>query len=73
VKKYLGFTNPLGRFSREQLHPTAPIEIVGVVKDSKYSSLREQIPPTAYRAESQNAKPALSTSIELRTAGTPTI
>jgi hypothetical protein len=50
---------------------TAPVEIVGVVRDSKYSSLREEIPPTAYRAESQNGKPGPYINIELLSALPP--
>jgi predicted permease len=72
VKRYFGSANPLGRtFRVNNNKPTAPIEIVGVVKDAKYSSLREQIPPTAYRAETQNTRPDLFRSIELRSTAAP--
>lgn len=72
VKRYFGAANPVGRtFRVNNNKPTAPIEIVGVVKDSKYSSLREVIPPTAYRAENQNAKPGPYTNIEVRSVSRP--
>ena len=43
-------------------------EIVGVIKDTKYNSLREPAPPTMYRVLARNAT---STSVVLRTAGDP--
>ena len=74
VRKYFGSANPLGRTFRVNNNtPTPPIQIVGVVKDVKYSSLREEIPATAYRAESQNTRPRLNMTIELRSAGGPPI
>jgi len=70
VKRYLGSSNPIGaRFRVNNNVLTDPIEIVGVVKDSKYSSLREEIPPTAYRASSQNTRPDAYINIVLRSAG----
>ncbi len=70
VRRYFGSANPLGRTFRVNNNtPTLPIEIVGVVKDVKYSSLREEIPATAYRAETQNIRPRLNMTIELRSAG----
>jgi predicted permease len=73
VKKYLGAANPLGRtFRVNNNKPTAPIEIIGVVKDAKYSSLREQVPPTAYRSGSQTVRSGFfGNIIELRSAGPP--
>jgi predicted permease len=73
VKKYLGASNPLGRtFRVNNNKPTAPIEIIGVVKDAKYSSLREQVPPTAYRSGSQNVRSGFfGNVIELRSVGPP--
>ncbi len=72
VRKYFGSANPLGRTFRVNNNtPTPPTEIIGVVKDVKYSSLREEIPATAYRAETQNIRPRLNMTIELRSAGPP--
>jgi putative ABC transport system permease protein len=74
VKRYFAGANPLGRTFRYNNGPAVlpPIEIVGVVKDAKYASLREDIPPTAYRAASQDrpgmAGPSPFTNFELRTA-----
>ncbi len=75
AKKFFDGQNPIGqRFRVEDGNKIGdPIEIVGVVKDAKYGSLREDAPPTAYRAMSQNAKPDASMNFELRvTAGSPT-
>jgi len=78
VKRYFGSANPLGKTFRSRTGNalSAPVEIVGVVKDVKYSSLREDVPPTAYRAASQD-RPGMAgegpfTIIELRSAaGSP--
>jgi putative ABC transport system permease protein len=69
VRRYLGAANPLGRTFRVMMAGnklSAPVEIIGVVKDVIYYSLREEIPPTTYRAESQNGKPSPFTNFELR-------
>jgi predicted permease len=73
AKKYFGGGNPIGkRFREEEGATMGPwVEIVGVVKDSKYGSLREDIPPTAFTAASQDATPMWYT-FELRAAGPPT-
>jgi len=67
VKKYFRSANPLGKTYRWSPNGTLsePVEIVGVVKDAKYSSLRDRIPPTSYRAESQE-KPRPFAVLEIR-------
>ena len=72
VKQLFGGANPVGRRFRIRTGDTFgdPIEIIGVVKDAKYSNLRQEIPPTAYTAWSQYHFPF--TNIEVRpVAGTP--
>lgn len=66
VKRYLPNTNPLGHhIDSGPYHFT----IVGVVRDSKFTSVDEQPMPMAYQACMQ--APALSTmQIEVRTRGT---
>jgi putative ABC transport system permease protein len=50
-----------------------PVEIVGVVNDAKYSSLREEVFPAAYLAASQNVKLSAYRNVEVRAvAGLPT-
>jgi predicted permease len=51
VRRFLGGTNPLGKTLRTVAEPNFPetqYEIVGVVKDTKYSGLREEIPPMCF-------------------------
>jgi predicted permease len=47
ARRFFGDANPLGRTLR--VDDETPLSIVGVVKDAKSQSLREQIQPTAYR------------------------
>jgi predicted permease len=73
AKKFFGGQNPIGkRFREEEGATMGPwVEIVGMVKDSKYGSLREDILPTAFTAASQDATPMWYT-FELNAAGPPT-
>jgi ABC-type antimicrobial peptide transport system permease subunit len=72
AKKFFARQNPVGkRYRAEEGKNLGPwTEIVGVVRDSKYGSLREEIPPTAFVAASQDATPMWS-QFELRAAGQP--
>jgi predicted permease len=60
--------SPVGRRFRIRTGDTLgdPIEIVGVVKDAKYSNLRQEIPPTVYTVWSQYHFPF--PNIEIRAA-----
>jgi predicted permease len=61
VEKYLGKENPLGKqFNHSQY------EIVGVVRDAKYNSLRREINPTMYTPQSGGFA-----TFEVRTASSP--
>ena len=74
ANRYFAGQNPIGKRYRaeEGNQLTDPVEIIGVVKDAKYGTLREQTLPTAYVAASQNAEPRQSTTFELRVAaGSP--
>jgi predicted permease len=70
AKRFFAGQNPIGRRFREEFDDGL-VEIIGVVKDAKYISLREHIHPTAYLAASQEAKPDQSTTFELRVAAGP--
>jgi predicted permease len=50
AKKYFAGRNPLGRHLGFGTDPGTPtdMEVVGVVKDIKYTNLRDEIPPQAY-------------------------
>jgi ABC-type antimicrobial peptide transport system permease subunit len=71
VEKYLGKENPLGKqFGQSEAdanHPRTPgYEIIGVVRDTKYNSLRREIHSLLYTPQS-----AGGASFELRTAADP--
>jgi predicted permease len=46
-------------------------EVVGVIRDTKYASVRDAAPPTIYQALGQN--PSRSSAFVLRTAGDPAL
>ena len=73
ARKFFAGQNPIGkRYRAEEGNKMGPwTEIVGMVRDSKYGSLREEILPTAFVAASQDATP-MSYEFELRAAGPPT-
>ncbi|MEO6526612.1 MAG: ABC transporter permease [Gemmatimonadaceae bacterium] len=75
VAKYFGTENPIGRQIRELPTPhgdPAPLEIVGVVGDAIYSSLRRGSPPTMYWAlAQQNQQPGGQSLVVRAAAGTP--
>jgi macrolide transport system ATP-binding/permease protein len=72
AKKYFPNQNPIGRqFGINS--DAANITIVGVAKNARYSSLKDEIPPVAYLAYFQNALKGQhgSAIFELRTAADP--
>ncbi len=69
--KFLGHANPVSRYFRTNLFKLgSPIQIVGLVKDAKYHSLREEAVPTFYTPYAQEEQFYPFTTIELRVAGT---
>jgi putative ABC transport system permease protein len=77
AKKYFKGVSPIGRRVRNDPSPgeTPPWkEIVGVVHDAVYDSLRDAIPPTMYQSAAQNDKPGPSVTIAVRAAaGSPAL
>jgi len=70
ARRFYPGVNPVGRTFREEgearkLDP--PVEIVGIVRDSKYGSVREDTFPTVFRPLSQMPV-SPSTAFEIRTA-----
>jgi predicted permease len=58
--------NPVGqRFSEGRYS----FQVIGVVKDAKYRSLRDPAPPTAYVPTSQDSEPQVSTNYQIRSTG----
>jgi putative ABC transport system permease protein len=75
AKRYFAGQNPIGRRYREDVgnKMSDPVEIIGVVSDAKYGTLREEILPSAYVAAGQDANTRESVNFELRVAaGAPT-
>jgi predicted permease len=69
VKKYFPNQNPLGQRFGSSLETTGQLEVVGVLRDAKYSSVRDTAPPTMYVPYSQTRMG--SAVFEVRTAGAP--
>ncbi|HEY2433251.1 MAG TPA: ABC transporter permease [Vicinamibacterales bacterium] len=69
VRKYFPNENPLGHHFGSSPETVGDLEIVGVLRDAKYNSVREAAPPTMYvpyrQARLSNA------TIEVRTAMAP--
>ncbi|HLJ14441.1 MAG TPA: ABC transporter permease [Bryobacteraceae bacterium] len=82
AQKYFGPLNPLGHYYRPRRGNKLgnPVEIVGIVKDAKYGSLRDEFSPFVFipwsQAEGpgpgQSGTPGPLTSFALRAAGPPT-
>jgi len=69
--RYLPAGNPIGqRFSLDIARPDE-IEIIGVVKDAKYTSQREEVPATMYRSWLQAPAITNAMTFEVRTTGDP--
>lgn len=73
ARRLLPGQNPIGRrfwFGRTREEGQA-VEIVGVVGDAKYASVRAPAPPTAYLPYTQSHIPLTTMVFEVRTAGDP--
>ncbi len=69
AKKYFPNENPIGRKFGSSVEKSGELEIVGVLRDAKYDSVREPAPPTMYVPYTQTR---LGGSVfEVRTAGVP--
>jgi putative ABC transport system permease protein len=74
AKRFFLGSNPIGKFFRVESDPgkpAPPIQIVGLVKDAKYDSLRETNSVTAYFPITQVPEHAETQTFELRTALPP--
>jgi len=70
ARKYFGTLDVLGRSFRLGFpKPDQLVQIVGLVKDAKYRSLREESRPIAYLPSAQDADIHPFINFELRTAG----
>ena len=69
ARKYFLRENPIGRRFGQTFETAGDLEIVGVVTNAKYDSVRDDPPPTMYASTTQN-RPGQMT-FEVRTAGDP--
>jgi predicted permease len=67
AKKYFPNANPVGQRFGSSIETTGQLEVVGVLKDVKYNSVREDAPPTMYVPYPQTRLG--SAVFEIRTAG----
>jgi predicted permease len=70
VRRYFPGENPLGKRFGSSIENSGQLEIVGVLQDAKYNSVRDDAPPTMYVPYRQTRMG--SAVFELRTAGVPT-
>jgi ABC-type antimicrobial peptide transport system permease subunit len=72
VRKFLRSENALGRFVKRTEgrpgSPPPPLEIVGVVEDSAYRSVREELPPTVFLPMAQSDEVFKGGTISVRAA-----
>jgi predicted permease len=78
ARKYFGGASPIGHWVRNEPTPRSNnpprLQIVGLVRDSVYDSLRDAIPPTMYQVFTQNEQPGPSATIVVRAAaGSPAL
>jgi predicted permease len=69
VRKYFPGENPIGRRFGQSPEENATIEVVGIVRDVKYNSVRDEAPPTMYVPYRQTRGGGVM--MEVRTAGDP--
>jgi predicted permease len=73
ANKYFPDDNPVGkRFTYDWTKPDE-VEIVGLAQDAKYARQRDEIPPTAYSSWRQELRSMSGATIEVRTAGDPSL
>jgi len=74
VRQYLGGEDPIGKTMRTDAEPNYPstmYEIVGIIPDTRYSSIRGDTPPMAFAAASQFPAPGPWTTMMIRSDTEP--
>jgi predicted permease len=71
AKAHFPNENPLGKRFGFDSEKVSEIEIVGVARDAKYTSQREEVEPTVYQSWRQRLQSMNAVSVEVRTAGDP--
>ena len=71
AKAHFPNENPIGkRFGFDSEKP-AEIEVIGLARDAKYTSQRDQVEPTVYQSWRQSLESMRAVTFEVRTAGDP--
>ena len=68
AKKYFPNENPIGQRVGQSPEESAQSEIVGIIRDTKYDSVRDAAPPTIYTSIRPGTR---SVMVMVRTAGEP--
>ncbi len=68
ARKYFPNENPIGKHIGSSIETSNQLEIVGVLRDAKYDTVRGEVPPTQYVPQAQS-RPA--TVFHVRTAADP--
>jgi predicted permease len=68
ARSYFPNENPIGKRIGSSIETSGQLEIVGVIRDTKYDSVRDSVPPTMF-APSLQGRPA--TVFQVRTAADP--
>lgn len=74
ARKFFSSLDPIGRIIRvgaDNGRPKPPVEVVGIVGDAKYMSLREAMPPTVFMPLEQYPEREGRDVFEIRTAVQP--
>ena len=69
ARKYFPGENPIGRHFGSSPEQAGQLDIVGVLRDAKYDSVRDPVPPTMYVPYLQSRMP--TAMFQVRTAGDP--
>jgi predicted permease len=71
VRRFIANRAPIGALVRSLQEPKYPetiYEVIGVVKDTKYANLRQEIPPMAFTPMTQNPNPQSSAAIAIHSS-----
>jgi predicted permease len=72
AKTYFAGQNPIGKhFTLGEGKNVVDMEVLGVARNARYSSLKDELPPVAYLPYTYNSRSIGSLTFELRAAGNP--
>ena len=68
ARQYFANENPIGKREGSSIETAGQIEIVGIVRDAKYDSVRDPVPPTVYIPFLQRSMPSATMPSAAETA-----